>query len=109
MIQQKSLEIQINRRYALFTPTRVTHRNLARVLQRLNTASTRFQLVLIRPVQSLVAHFGAVRLARVPERAELQLSALPDGGSTWTHVVAADGVVARGKSVVTNLPIGDTA
>ena len=75
------------------------------MLQRLITASTRFQLVLIRPVQSLVAQFGAVRMARVPGRAERQLPALPDGGFTWTHAVVADGVVPMGKSVVTNWPI----
>jgi hypothetical protein len=45
-------------------------------------------------------------LARVHERAELQLSALPDGGATWARVVAAGGAVPRGESVVASWPIG---
>jgi hypothetical protein len=72
------------------------------------TASTRFRLVAVRPVQLLDAHFDAVRVARVPERAQRQLSALPNGGSMWAQLVAADGVVPMGKSVVTNWPIADT-
>jgi hypothetical protein len=47
-------------------------------------------------------------LARVPARAELQLSVLPNGGSTWAQVVAVNGVVPKGQSVVANWPIGDT-
>jgi hypothetical protein len=45
-------------------------------------------------------------LARVPEQAKLQLSALPDGGATWARVVAAGGDVPRGESVVASWPIG---
>jgi hypothetical protein len=45
-------------------------------------------------------------LARVPEQAELQLSALPDGGATWARVVAAGGDEPRGESVVASWPIG---
>ena len=89
--------------------TRATRPNMASVLQRMITASTRFRLVSDSPVQLLIAHFGALtlRMARAPERAELQLSALPDGGSSWIHVVTADAVMPRGKSVVTNWPIDD--
>ena len=44
-------------------------------------------------------------LARVPERAELQLSALPDGGATWARMVAASDNAPRGESVVARWPI----
>lgn len=47
-------------------------------------------------------------LACVPARAELQLSALPNGGSTWAQVVPANGVAPKGQSVVANWPIGGT-
>jgi hypothetical protein len=90
-----------------FTHTNAKRRNLASVFQRLITASTHFRLVPGSPVQSLVAHFGAVRMARAPEWVELQLLTLPNGDSTWTHVVSADGVMPRGKSVLTTWPIDD--
>lgn len=48
-------------------------------------------------------------LDRLPEQAELRLSALPDGGGTWAKVVAGDGTATSGACDVVSWPIGGTA
>lgn len=45
-------------------------------------------------------------LDRLPEQAELRLSALPDGGATWARVVAGDGTAPSGACDVVSWLIG---
>lgn len=45
-------------------------------------------------------------LNRLPEQAELRLSALPDGGATWARVVACDGTAPSGACDVLSWSIG---
>lgn len=45
-------------------------------------------------------------LDRLPEQAELRLSVLQDGGTTWARVVACDGTVRGDACEVASWPIG---
>lgn len=47
-------------------------------------------------------------LNRLPEQAQLRLSAFQDGGATWARVVADDGTAPDGACAVVSWPIGGT-
>ncbi|PUE06879.1 hypothetical protein B9Z51_13205 [Limnohabitans sp. T6-5] len=48
-------------------------------------------------------------LNRLPEQAQLRLSAFQDGGATWAKVDADDGTAPGGACAVVSWPIGGTA